>query len=116
MTTAEPTPDPRRAFDVVESVRAKSTGAGRWVRAVDGELVNLDGCDYVAVEQEHEESYVVIARMHQGAANWVLARYGNRRDATRAQDWLAKHLDAWRLDLVGAAVERDGDSDRHHTE
>src|SRR5690349_17056086 len=31
-----------------------TTAAGRWVRAVDGELVNLNGCDYVAVEQESQ--------------------------------------------------------------
>ncbi len=83
---------------------------GRWVRAVDGELINLDGCDYVAVEQERGESYAVVARMHGGAANWVLARYDNRGDARRAQDWLAGHLDAWRLDLV-AAAEPEDDSD-----
>ena len=96
-------------LDLAQTARAKITegGVGRWVRAVDGELVNLDGCDYVAVEQEGGESYVVVARMHGGAANWVLARYGNRGDATRALDWLAGHLEAWRLDLVAAAAEPD---------
>ena len=82
---------------------------GRWVRAVDGELVNLDGCDYVAVEQEGEGSYIVIARMHGSARNWVLARYADRGDATRAQDWLAGHLQAWRLDRITTAAEPDRD-------
>jgi hypothetical protein len=76
-------------------------------RAVDGELVNLDGCDYVAVEEERGDSYAVVARMHGRAANWVLARYGSRADARRAQDWLAQHLEAWRLDLVAAAEVAD---------
>jgi hypothetical protein len=84
---------------------------------VDGELVNLDGCDYVAVEQQRDDSHVVVARMHGGAANWVLARYGTRGDATRALDWLAGHLEAWRLDLLTAAAEPktniDVDQARH---
>ena len=79
-------------------------GRRRWVRAVDGELVNLDGCDYVAVEKEHGETFAVIARMHGPAANWVLARYADRDDATRAQDWLANYLGARRVD-IGARAE-----------
>ena len=79
----------------------------RWVRAVDGELINLDGCDYVAVEKEHGETYVVIARMHGAAANWVLARYASREEATRAQDWLASHLQAQRIDLVTRSEPTD---------
>jgi hypothetical protein len=98
-----------RALAVAAGERITVGGAGRWVRAVGGELVNLDGCDYVAVEEERGESYAVIARMHGGAANWVLARYGSRGEATRAQDWLAGHLEAWRLDLV--AVEPGGEGD-----
>jgi len=57
---------------------------------VDGELVN---------------PYVVVARMHGWAANWVPARYANRGDATPALDWLAGHLEAWHVDLVAAASE-----------
>jgi hypothetical protein len=100
-----------RAQNVAQTTRAKITagGPGRWVRAVDGELVNLDGCDYVAVERERGGSCVVVARMHGGAANWVLARYERHSDATRAMDWLAGHLEAWRLDLV-AAADSEGDS------
>jgi hypothetical protein len=106
------TPDPPQPLPDPLTARAEGTagGPGRWVRAVGGELVNLDGCDYVAVEQEHGESYVVVARMHGGAANWVLARYGNEGDARRAQDWLARHLGAWRLDLVAAEPPAAGDA------
>jgi hypothetical protein len=100
-----------RAPNVAQTTPAEIPvgGPGRWVRAVDGELVNLDGCDYVAVEQERGGSCVVVARMHGGAENWVLARYERRSDATRALDWLAGHLDARRLDLV-AVAEAEGDS------
>lgn len=80
-----------------------ATRRRRWVRAVDGELINLDGCDYVAVEKERGETYAVIARMHGAAANWVLVRYASREEATRAQDWLASHLGAQRVDLVAGS-------------
>jgi hypothetical protein len=103
----EPPAGPQ-VLDVAQTATAKPGGPGRWVRAVDGELVNLDGCDYVAVEQEGTDSYVVIARMHGGARNWALARYTHRRDATQAQDWLAGHLQAWRLDLVAVAEPATG--------
>lgn len=101
-----------RTRDAVVPTDAKGTasGVGRWVRAVEGELVNLDGCDYVAVEEEDGQSYAVVARMHGGAANWVLARYGSQADATRAQDWLAQHLKAWRLDLVAAETAVDSNA------
>ena len=79
----------------------------RWVRAVDGELINLDGCDYVAVEKEHGQTYAVIARMHGAAANWVLARYASREEATQAQDWLASHLQAQRVGLVTGSKPTD---------
>jgi hypothetical protein len=84
-----------------------ATGRRRWVRAVDGELINLDGCDYVAVEKEHGQTYAVIARMHGAAANWVLARYASREEATQAQDWLASHLQAQRVDLVTGSNPTD---------
>jgi hypothetical protein len=96
-----------RSQAAVAATAAKIATGGRrrWVRAVDGELINLDGCDYVAVEKEHGETFAVIARMHGPAANWVLARYSSQEDATRAQDWLANFLGARRVDVgVGAEV------------
>ena len=97
-----------QAAVVATAAKIATGGRRRWVRAVDGELVNLDGCDYVAVEKEHGETFAVIARMHGPAANWVLARYAVREDATRAQDWLANYLGARRVDIVAGAEATDG--------
>jgi hypothetical protein len=101
-----------RSQAAVDATAAKIATGGRrrWVRAVDGELINLDGCDYVAVEKEHGETFAVIARMHGPAANWVLARYASREDATRAQDWLGNFLGARRVD-VGARAEATDPAD-----
>ena len=104
-------PRPRRASRRVAAIPAAApiaTGRRRrWVRAVDGELINLDGCDYVAVEKEHADTYAVIARMHGAAANWVLARYDSREEATQAQDWLASHLQAQRVDHATGSKPAD---------
>jgi hypothetical protein len=93
-----------QAAVVATAAKIATGGRRRWVRAVDGELINLDGCDYVAVEKEHGETFAVIARMHGPAANWVLARYASQEDAKRAQDWLANYLGARRVD-IGARAE-----------
>ncbi len=101
----------RKAAVVATAAKIATGGRRRWVRAVDGELINLDGCDFVAVEKEHGETFAVIARMHGPAANWVLARYASREDAIRAQDWLANYLGARRVD-VGASAEAPDGADR----
>jgi hypothetical protein len=100
-----------QAAVVATAAKIATGGRRRWVRAVDDELINLDGCDYVAVEKEHGETFAVIARMHGPAANWVLARYASREDATRAQDWLANYLGARRVN-IGADAEATNGADR----
>ena len=96
-----------QAAVVATAAKIAKGGRRRWVRAVDGELINLDGCDYVAVEKEHGETFAVIARMHGPAANWVLARYAGQEDAIRAQDRLANYLGARHVDVLAGAEASD---------
>lgn len=65
--------------------------ASRWVRTIEGQLVNLDRCARVYVEQ-NSQGFALIA-FAPGPAHHVLVRVADRRAAEAALDKLAEALD-----------------------
>lgn len=79
--------------------------SNRWVRSVDGQLVNLDRCVRVYL-QEEGTGYSLVA-FAPGPAHHVLARLPNRDEALAALDRLSGALEALTV-LAGEDVPSSG--------